>query len=194
MREKLAEYRLNLASRPFINLTLPWIIAGVLLLAATVFTLFNVITIFSATSDSGETAEKIQQLNEEMDAMRAEISTIDNRLRSINPDKIRREVSFANDLIVRRTMSWSTVFDRLEEIAPAQLKMVRISPQTSQGKVLLNMRVIVPRQNVIRAFITDMEASPYFSDVLLQSEVTDIKIGQMVWELSAIYHEQGEVS
>lgn len=189
MRQNLSQYRLNLADKPFVNMSAPWLAISLLAAVTVLLLALNVYVLTGLSGHNGETSETISMMNTEMDAMRQEINDIDVQLKDFNPAQIRREVTRVNDLIIRRTLSWSKLFDTLEQLAPAELRMVRISPRISGGELQLSFRVVVPRQEVIRNFITALEDSPQFDDVRLSSEVTDINVGQIVWELSTIYNE-----
>jgi Tfp pilus assembly protein PilN len=190
MREEHRHYRLNLARRPFVNTTVPMLVALLAVAALIAFSAFNATVFFGARADAKGYHTQIESTGAEMDLLRSEIADVTTQLQEAHPEEIRGELNYANELIIRRSLSWTRLFDRLEELVPIELKMLRISPVVRGQRVELNWRVQVPRQEVIRTFISTLESSPYFDDVRLRSETPAESGNGSVWEMTVAYHDE----
>lgn len=183
-------YELNLAQRPFVNTTIPMVIAAAFIAIIVLFTAFNAFVLVSAESDHQGFQDQVAATSTRMDDMRAQIDKIDEELANKDFSELRREVNYSQALIKRRSMSWTRLFDRLEEIAPPDLRMLRISPTYSVDAIDMIWRVEVPNQEVIRRFIDALEESPYFDDIALQSETPNSDGNGIIWEMNLIYVEE----
>lgn len=188
MHEGKDRYELNLAQRPFVDLTVPAILAFLLLLGIGLFGALNISVFLSASTDDQVLDEQLEQNMQENDKLRSEITNIEASLANRDFRRMKQEIDFANELIDRRSLSWTRLFDRLEELAPAELRMLRISPSIKRGELELNLRVEVPGQKVIRDFISALEESPHFTSITPRSESPSQKAGQF-WDLTVKYFD-----
>ena len=84
-------------------------------------------------------------------------------------------VSFANELIQRKTVNWLALLDRLEEVVPEGVALSEIVPD-QQGTQQLKIDGVARSFANLRALLENMEQSPAFSDVYLMAQ-TDTKVG-----------------
>lgn len=84
-------------------------------------------------------------------------------------------VSFANELIRKKTVNWLALLDRLEEVVPEGVALTEISPDPSTPQQLKISGVARSFAN-LRAFLEQMEGSQVFSDVYLMAQ-SDTKVG-----------------
>ena len=188
MIEDKTGYNLNLASKPFVNMTVPITLATLFALLIIAFTVFNLWVIFSDTIKGTDSEALIANVEERIDLLKQDIDKEDEKLSAFNIPRVSREVLAANEIIRQRSMSWTRLFDRLEIISPGDLRMLQISPNASRTHTSLNLRVEVPKQEVLRTFIKALEESAYFSDISVSSEALTKKSTQ-IWELSMIYYD-----
>lgn len=181
-------YELNLAQRPFVDLTVPVILAFILLLGIVAFSAFNISVFLSASTDNRELDGQVSQRLQEIDKLQSEIQDIEKNLANHDFKRMKQEINFANELIDRRSLSWTRLFDRLEKLAPADLRMLKISPSVRRGELELNLRVEVPSQKVIRDFMTALEESPHFTSITPRTESPSQKAGQY-WDLTVKYFD-----
>ena len=190
MQNAQFNYDLNLAQRPFVNTTVPMVLAAAAVAGILLFSAFNAFVLISAESDHQGYQEQVAAADTRMDDMRDQIAEVNEELTKMDFRELRREVVYSKALITRRSMSWTRLFDRLEDIAPSNLRMLRISPNVSADAIDMSWRVEVPDQEVIRRFIDDLEASPYFDDIKLISENPNSDGTGIIWEMNLIYVEE----
>lgn len=182
-------YSLNLASRPFINMTVPVTVATAVFAALALFTIINVLVLISAETDSLGFRQQVDDALQRTDALRQKINAVDQDLKDFRIAGLRGELEYANALIKRRSLSWTRLFDRLEKLAPGEVRMIRISPVVREGLMQMSWRVEVPNQDAIRTFIDDLEKSPHFKEIRLISEIPSPD-GGMYWELNLDYLDE----
>jgi len=119
---------LNLASRPFHNDAPIWLAHGLLAVALLAFTVWNVRTYLEAVrqlealqADLGSVEKQLANLDRrEEDASRG-IRVFDLKTLTVQSEK-------ANDIILRRGLSWTQLFNTLERVVPYEVKMATIRP------------------------------------------------------------------
>jgi Tfp pilus assembly protein PilN len=125
--------QLNLGSRPFRNNTPIWTGLGVLLGAVLVFTAWNITTALDANrkltalqSDLGSVERQIAELDRREDAAIKGAREFDLKTMRIQADK-------ANDIILRRGLSWTRLFNTLEKVVPYEVHMTAVRPEYGAG-------------------------------------------------------------
>ena len=77
----------------------------------------------------------------------------------------------ANDLIDRRTFSWTDLFNRFEKTLPPDVRITGVTPQIdNEGRLLVNVLVISKRVEDLSDFIEELEKTGAFSQVLQRQE------------------------
>src|SRR5262249_7714536 len=128
---------LNLASRPFRNNT---IVATVLLVVA--------LSLIGATFYNGHLylnyGGRDETLQQEEKRHRDRLETLENEERSGLKEiqvrdfkRLKSRGDFAGDLILKRAFSWTLLFNKLEDVVPAEVMMTAIRPHiTGEGIVI----------------------------------------------------------
>jgi Tfp pilus assembly protein PilN len=161
----------NLATRPFYNDTAVRFWLGLLLALVLAGSVYNA---YEWLRFSKSDTERAAQASED-EARAAELRASAARLRAtVDADKIRMtavDASQANDLIGRRTFSWTELFNQFEATIPADVRItsVRQRIDRDRGSVLT---IIVHAKGVdeINAFIDELEATGLFHELLAQDE------------------------
>jgi Tfp pilus assembly protein PilN len=93
----------------------------------------------------------------------------------------------ANDLIDRRTFSWTELLNRLERTLPPEVRLTAVVPnQDRERGIVLGIAVVARGVDDINEFIENLEATGAFEDVLATEERVD-ENGEVVAALDAIY-------
>jgi hypothetical protein len=185
-----AHYRLNLAARPFVNLAIPAVLALVALLAVVAFSVANVMVLLATERDTRGITAELDTVQNEIATYRERTAAVRSQIASLDFDTLGNRIDFINGIITRRSMSWTRLFNRLEQLAPANLTMVRITPAVRGDQIELGFNVIVPSQSVIFEFIDRLENSPWFKGVTLVSENRQGSDGATTWELRTLYRNE----
>jgi type IV pilus assembly protein PilN len=179
--------RTNLSTRPFYNERIVhiWLIVlAVVVVAATAFNASRVLRY-----SRSDTRLATQASHDETRA--ADLRQQAARLRaSVDP----RQVDFAaadarqaNDLIDRRTFSWTELFNRFETTLPDEVRIAAVRPRVDRGTgIVLSITVSARSVDDIGAFIANLEATGAFANVRPAEEHTD-ETGQLLSNLEAVY-------
>jgi Tfp pilus assembly protein PilN len=193
---------LNLARRPFIN-TRPvvrlaailWLL-GLLLLAA------NVALFLGYLNASQETRTRLASRQRELESERRAVQELRDDLASLRLDQQNREVAFLNRMIDERTFSWSLLFDRMADVLPDHVRLLRLTPTSLVQKeteaallagrepkplpVVLSMSCEAKDDESVLLFVDNLFAHPAFAEPNLASEQREDN-GQLKFEVTVQY-------
>jgi Tfp pilus assembly protein PilN len=162
---------LNLASKPFTNRLLPWLLTAVVLLVSFIGLLIVV--------------HYTLQANRESEAIRVEINNLRTKERGLLDDakKVKQlmtreqlqALDAAHQLVDRKAFSWSRLLADLEAALPGNVRVSRISVrdigrQGDQTVADLELTVFAKSANVVTAMIRDMDRAGIFqADLRVQN-------------------------
>jgi Tfp pilus assembly protein PilN len=119
---------LNLATLPFRNNTPIWTAHAVLLAAVVALSAWNISTNIDA-------ARKLGALQADLGSAERQLSELDRReaaavqaARQFDPKVMQAQADKANDIILRRGLSWTQLFNTLEKVVPYEVRMTGIHP------------------------------------------------------------------
>jgi Tfp pilus assembly protein PilN len=156
--------RTNLATRPFYNERAVglWLLLVAVVVAAA--TLFNISSVIGYSRSDTELA---------MQASRDEARATDlrqqaTRLRAtVDPRQIEfasTEARQANDLIDRRTFSWTELFNRFEATLPDDVRLIAVRPKVDRRTgSILTINVVGRTIEDVDKFMENLEATGVFS-------------------------------
>jgi Tfp pilus assembly protein PilN len=177
----------NLSTRPFYNehLVHVWLIAvAVAVLAATAFNASRVLRYSRsdtrlATQASGDESRaadlrrQAAQLRSSVDPRQIDFAAADARQ--------------ANDLIDRRTFSWTELFNRFETTLPNDVRIASVKPRVDRERgILLAINVLAKTVDDVNEFIENLEKTGAFMNIRPADERTDDS-GLLISSLEAIY-------
>lgn len=179
--------RTNLSTRPFYNegAVRAWL-AGVAIVAVAA-TMFNVSRVLRYSRSDTELATRASR----DEAGATEARTAATRLRAGVDTKAVElasvEARQANDLIDRRTFSWTELFNRLEATLPPDVRITSVRPSLDRDRrIMLAVTVLARSVDDVDAFMEQLEATGAFANLLSREErVTDA--GQLVAVLETEY-------
>jgi hypothetical protein len=178
----------NLATRPFYNDTAVRAWIGVVTLAVVVFSVFNVVRLVSYSQNDTTLARQAAQDEEQAATLRR---TADRLRASVNASQIdvaSVEARQANELIDRRTFSWTELFNRFEETLPADVRITSVRQKTEDGVTHVYMSIVARNVDDIKQFIDNLSVSHAFTDLLVRDELVDDTTNQMTAALEGVYH------
>jgi Tfp pilus assembly protein PilN len=164
----------NLSTRPFYNeravlLALALVAAAVLVLTA--FNVERLIDLSRQNTDLGRRIAADQQAASDLIRRAEAIHAGTDR------DELERVTAAAreaNDLIDRRTFSWTEFFNLIETTLPPDVMLTAVRPQIREGVVVVTMTVVGRSTADLDAFMEQLEKTGAFADVLpRQEEVTE---------------------
>ena len=148
--------RLNLASNPFTNRVLPWVVTAIMVL----FSLLAMAFIARSNSESNTKAAAIRRdisvLDQQLSSVKKEAETVKNSF------SLEQQLSLksAHELVDRKGFSWSRLFADLEDVLPQSVRVARIAVRQvhSQGDhMVANLELTVTGKSPTT--VTDMIAA-----------------------------------
>jgi Tfp pilus assembly protein PilN len=179
--------RTNLATRPFYNERLVnlWLLAlGAIVVAATIF------NVTRARSDSGSNTELASQATQNA-ARTTELRRTAAELRASLDAKQLEAVSAdareANNLIDRRTFSWTALFNRFETTLPDDVRITSVRPVVDRDhKITLTIQIVAKSVSDVDRFMSQLDETGAFRD-LYSTEERPNEDGQIESALTMIY-------
>jgi len=164
---------INLASQPYEDARQFWLRWGTALAVAVILTLVLLtITIsgwFNARRDHAKIAELRAQIAQR-DLKREEAEAFLNR-----PENraTRDQSQFLNQLIERKSLSWTHVLEDLEKVMPARVHLISIHPELDEDNQLkLKMAVGGDSRDRALDLVRRMEESGHFTQTYIETEST----------------------
>jgi type IV pilus assembly protein PilN len=162
---------INLASQPYEDARQFWLRWGTTLAMAAILTLaLLAITItdwFSARRDHTQIAElraEIAQRDRTRHQAEAFLNQPENRT-------TRDESQFLNELIARKSLSWTHVLEDLEKVMPARVHLISIHPELDEDNQL-TLKMVIGGDSRERAIdlVRRMEESKRFTKTYISTE------------------------
>jgi type IV pilus assembly protein PilN len=162
---------INLASQPYEDARQFWLRWGTALVVASILTLALVtITIsgwFAARRDHASIAAYRVDIAQR-DRTRQQAETYLNKPENRTT---RDESQFINELIERKSLSWTHVLEDLEKVMPARVHLISIHPELDEeNQLLLKMVVGGDSRDKAIELAQRMEESRRFTQTYIQSE------------------------
>ncbi len=157
---------INLSSQPF-RRDRPMLAASIALAAVMVALLGALFYMISMASYEGtETAAAIKRTEAELQALTAKESGLQNELLRPENEVVLEQSIFLNALLVRKGISWTLIFDDLEDVLPYNVKLIQVSPQvTVDNQLQLEMVVASQTAEPVIEMLQSMEGSELFSSM-----------------------------
>jgi Tfp pilus assembly protein PilN len=166
--------RTNLSTRPFYNeraVTLWLVVVTVVVAAATMF------NVASVRISSGSNTELSRQASQDearaAEARRTAVglrSSIDAKLMDVASAEARQ----ANDLIDRRTFSWTELFNRFETTLPDDVRITSVSPALDQQRrIVLTVAVLARTVDDVNQFMERLDSTGVFQELRSTQERTN---------------------
>ena len=181
--------RTNLSTRPFYNERAVRIVlfgAGLVVLAAT---LFNVSRILQLSRQ--DTRLATQAASDEVRA-RDLVASAARRRSAVDPRALELasiDARQANDLIDRRTFSWTELFNRFEMTEPDEVRITAVRPRIDpkQGTIV-TIAVMAKSVEDVNQFIDRLEATGAFTRLVrLDEHIDDTQQNQWQATLEGVY-------
>jgi len=150
--------KLNLATKPFSNRSLPWVITSFVLLIS----LVSLVLILRATNQARTQSETLQNevnsLSQQEQALRKEAEAVKS---SLTPEQLLMLES-AHTLVDRKRFSWSRLFADLESALPGSVRVKRIgvrgvAVRNDQTLAELELTVVAKSPPIVTAMLADMD-------------------------------------
>lgn len=179
---------INLATRPYEDARRFWVQWGSILSAVGLLTLILVFMALSglwSASNDRKTIRSYQREIAERDSERAKAEVFLN----LPENRSTRDRSqFLNELIRRKSFSWTKVFEDLERIMPPRVHLVSIHPELNEDNQLaIKMQVAGDSRERALDLVRRMESSPHFQQTKIDSESQQAQNEGVSLDITAVY-------
>ena len=179
--------RTNLSTRPFYNERLVRLGLIVFLLVVAAATAFNVTRVVRYSRSDTQLSERAAR----DEARAADLRKSAVRLRAtVDPKQIEYaslEARQANDLIDRRTFSWTEIFNLFESALPDEVRITSFRSKIEKGQIVLTITIVARGAEDVSSFMDNMERTGVFSQVGASLEERMNDQGQLQASLETIY-------
>jgi hypothetical protein len=155
---------LNLASRPFRNNN---VVGSVLGTAAAAIVLATSYNLYIFLNYGGSYAELQRQERES----RARLATLDAEERKLAKEIEARDFRraydrgrFASELILKRSFSWTLLFNKLEAVVPREVMMTAIRPNIGAKGIEVHVQGVAKNHGGLIAFEEALQGNPAFGN------------------------------
>lgn len=179
--------RTNLSTRPFYNerpVQFALLAVALVALAATVFNVTRVVQL-----SGRDTRLATQAARDEAAAAELRLAAARDRA-TVDPKALERaseDAREANDLIDRRTFSWTDLFNRFETTLPNDVRITAIQPKVDAKRGIV-LTIVVAARGVddVNQFLENLDASGAFVEVQAPENRFDEQ-GQLQATLKTVY-------
>jgi hypothetical protein len=152
--------RNNLSTRPFYNeraVRLLLLVAAAVVIAAT---LFNVSRVLSYSRSDTALASRAAEDEDRAEALRANAAklraSVDMKALQVAASEARQ----ANELIDKRTFSWTALLNLFEATLPPDVRITTVQPSVNdQGQIVLTVNVLAQGVEEIERFMQNLEGT-----------------------------------
>lgn len=156
---------LNLASRPFRNNTIVGsVLAGAVaaLIAATVY---NGYVFLNYGGHYRHLQGEERQHRERLAALETEERDLSRKIASRDFRHLYGRGVFAGNLILKRSFSWTLLFNRLEDLVPPEVMMTAVRPNISGEKTVIRVDGVARNHGGLLALEESLQKNPVFARV-----------------------------
>jgi type IV pilus assembly protein PilN len=170
----MSEFDLNLSTRPFPAYRLTNLLLIVALAALIVITAWQAYGFSRYSSLAGQIRDNERTARVESEALGKRLGELETQLNKPEAAAKLTEIGFLNDLIARKSFSWTRVFADLEDLVPNDVHLTSLRPEINpDGPILMHIDLHGRDIEAVSHFVTALEDSPAFDNVIVIVEQKD---------------------
>ena len=163
--------RPNLSTRPFYNERTVSLVIGVLAILVAVVTAYNVTQLASLTARHAALREQVDAADRRTTELRADAARSRAAVDERRLDAVAQAAREANDIIDRRTFSWTALFNQVEATLPADVRITSVRPDYDErGSFVVTLTVEARSVDGVDGFVEALERSQTFRNVLVRDD------------------------
>jgi len=163
---------INLASEPF-RRDRPALVAAAA--AAVLLSALLAVLVSLAVTERGRAAEisrTIEGLRAQLGGLTSEQARLEDVLRRPENAEVLERSRFLNGLLHRKGISWTKIFDDLENVMPHNVRLFALRPQMSpRNEIYLDMVVGAESGPPVVEMLRRLEDSPQFGDTFIHNTI-----------------------
>jgi Tfp pilus assembly protein PilN len=165
-------YPINLSTEPFRRDRALLLATSALAALLALGLVLLVSLILSERQRASDTRASLAAVEAETRAQAAEIAKYDAILRETQNAEVLDRNLFLNQLITRKSVSWTQLFSDLEKVMPGGVRLVSIRPQIlADNRIILDMTIGARTEEAAVRMLMRLEGSPLFGATTVQSSI-----------------------
>lgn len=188
--------KLNLASKPFSNHALPWVVTSLVTFVSLIAFVFIIRWTGQTRTQADAVQADINVLSQQEQGLRVKAQEVKNSLSS----EQQQTLAAAHVLVDRKGFSWSRLFAELESVLPGNVRVTRISVRDvaargDQTLAELDLTAVTKTPSTITDMIAEMDRVGIFhAEVRSQNLQKGRGESGTEYELSVIYRPPAGVA
>jgi hypothetical protein len=158
--------RTNLSTRPFYNERAIYAMAAVVAVLVLAMTAWQAVRVVRLSKYKTELNTAVRRDRDEAEAKIKEADQVRRGLNQRELAEVAAAAKEANNLIERRTFSWTGLFNQLEATLPEDVMLVGVRPEFKDGETLVNLDLQGRQTDDIDAFWDRLDKVGAFHDIL----------------------------
>lgn len=187
----MRRFTINLASRPFRNNVLHWTGLAVVVGLLIAFTWYNVSDYRAAEGDLERWMQALREHRESIALVDRDIARMKSDVAGMDLVAFSKRSDFANEIILSRLFSWTSLFDRLEQVMPPKVRLRSIRPSLGKEMIEITIDGMTPDHSSLIDFEEALIASEYFTFVYPVQESSKVKAGEINFSVTFGYLPEG---
>lgn len=177
----------NLSTRPFYNERAVWVWLSALALVVASATVFNVTRLLQYSRSDTELASQAARDETRTTELRTAAAALRAGVDSTQVEAASLEARLANDLIDRRTFSWTELFNRFETTLPDEVRITSVRPRVEDDRrIILAITVLARSVDDVDQFFQRLDETGAFDGLLSREERVNEQ-GQLEASLETMY-------
>ena len=188
--------KLNLASKPFSNHALPWVVTSLVTLASLIAFIFIIRWTGQTRAQADAVQADISVLSQQEHSLRVKAQEVKNSLST----EQQQTLGAAHVLVDRKGFSWSRLFAELESVLPGNVRVTRISVRDvvargDQTLAELDLTAVTKTPSTITDMIAEMDrVGTFHAEVRSQNLQKGRGESGTEYELSVTYRPRAGVA
>src|SRR5262245_54029490 len=138
----MGQFNLNLSTRPFKPYRAANLGLLALLLVLIVISAEQVYSYQQYSAKAAASRERESKAREQADFLTGQLASLGKKMSSSNAAAKLAEVEQLNQLLVRRSFSWTRLLAHLERVTPDDVRIISLHPVAdADGRIILNMHI-----------------------------------------------------
>jgi hypothetical protein len=155
----------NLATRPFRNNTVIGSIVAAVALGLLVATIYNLYIFLSYGSSYALLLDDQDRNRVKLEALEVEERSLVKQIEARDFETAFDQGSVANELILKRTFSWTELFNKLENLMPPEVMMSAIRPNVTSSTIVIRVEGVAKTHLAFLSLQEHLLAHEAFSEV-----------------------------
>jgi Tfp pilus assembly protein PilN len=179
--------RTNLSTRPFYNERSVQLILLAIAVVVVAFTAFNASRVLRYSRSDTRLATQASRDEARAADLRQQAARLRATVDAKQIDYASADAREANDLIERRTFSWTDLFNRFETTLPDDVRITAVRPNVDRGSFQLRITVVARGVDDVNAFLNNLQMSGTFRQVASKISERVAENGELQAELEMEY-------